>query len=137
MTLLHGRLDLLTLSRQLVFTCVLLVAKVTLGQFEHLNFLSAALFVLFGILGEFFKLVFLVLQRLGQVLDSAPRCLDLLLHAIVLLERSRESGHPELAHRLKDLVEACNIALLRRSELLYQLGLQCLIFENLHELHDV
>ena len=72
MTLLHSGLDLFPLRRKLVLSRVLLVAQVTLGQLEHLDFLSTALFVLFGILGEFLKLVFLVLQRLGQVLNPAP-----------------------------------------------------------------
>ena len=137
MPLLHGGLNLFTLRCQLVLSRVLLVAKVTLGQLQHLDFLSTALFVLFGILRELLELVFLVLQRFGQVLDPAPRCLDLLLHAIVLLERRREPSLPEVAHLVEDLVEAGNVTLLRRSELFYQLGLQLLVFENLHQLHNV
>ena len=51
--------------------------------------------MLLGILRELLKLVLLVLESLGEVLDSASGCLDLLLHASVLLERSRQSSLPK------------------------------------------
>ena len=71
MTLLHGGLNLFTLSGQLVLSLVFLVSKVTLGKLELFNLLPTALFVFLGILREFFKLVFLVFQRLRQVFDTA------------------------------------------------------------------
>jgi len=86
MSLLHGFLDLFTVGSQLIFPCILLRTQLTLGQFEVVNFDAARLFVLLGVLRELLKLVFLVLESLGEVLDSASGCLNLLLHAIVFLE---------------------------------------------------
>ena len=137
MTLLHGGLDLFTICSQLIFTSVLLGAKLALGQFKVVNFDAAGFFVFLRVLRELFKLILLVVQCLIQVFDTAARSLNLLLHAIVLLERRRKLGHPELTHLIKLDIEASNVAALRQPKFSLQLVLQLLVLEDLHELHNV
>ena len=93
--------------------------------------------MLLCVLRELFKLILLVVQRLVQVFDAAARRLDLLLHAVVLLERRGEFGHPELTHLIELKIEASNVATLRQPKFSLQLILQLLVLENLHELHNV
>ena len=134
---LHGGLDLFTISSQLILTSVLLSAKFALGQFKVVDFDAAGFFVLLCVLRELFKLILLVVQCLIQVFNTAARCLDLLLHAVVLLERRRKFGHPKLTHLLKLKIEASNVAALCQPKFSLQLILQLLVLEDLHELHNV
>ena len=137
MTLLHSSLDLFTIASQLILASVLLSAKLALGQFKVVNLNAAGFFVLLSVLRELFKLILLVVQCLIQVFDTAARGFNLLLHAIVLLERCRKLGHPELTHLIELNIEASNVAALRQSKFSLQLILQLLVLEDLYELHDV
>ena len=134
---LHSGLDLFSIGGQLVLSGVLLGTELAFGQFKVVNFDAAGFFVLLRVLRELFKLILLVVQRLIQVFDAAARRLDLLLHAVVLLERRGEFGHPELTHLIELKIEASNVATLRQPKFSLQLILQLLVLENLHELHNV
>ena len=72
--------------------------------------------MLLRVLRELLKLILLVVKSLGQVLDAAAGCFNLLLHAVVLLERRRKLGHPELTHLIELDIEAGDVATLRQSE---------------------
>ena len=69
--------------------------------------------MLLRVLRELLKLILLVVKSLGQVLDATTGCFDLLLHAVVLLERCRKLGHPKLSHLIKLEVEVSNVTALR------------------------
>ena len=138
MTLLTGFLDLLTVSRKFVLLGVLLSSKVTLGWLQVLDLLDSSFFVLFSVLLELLKLLFLIIKSLSEIFDSLARGLNLLLHADSLLKRGSKTNRPEVSHFCEGIAEASDIVCCSRAEVLtMQLGLHTLIFEKMYELHDI
>ena len=138
MTLLAGFLDLLTVSRKFVLLGVLLGSKVTLSRLQVLDLLDSSFFVLFSVLLELFKLLFLIIKSLSEIFDSLARGLNLLLHADSLLKRGSKTNSPEVSHFCEGIAEASDIVCCSRAEVLtMQLGLHTLIFEKMYELHDI
>ena len=70
MSLSTGLLDTLASASELVFHCEFFVPQLSLGRLQLLDLEATSLFVFFSILSELFKLIFLIVEGLGEILDS-------------------------------------------------------------------